>query len=80
MRLESGKYSLLTLHLERLAASARALGFVCDVPALAVALAEISSACAAGIHRVRLSLAHDGHYRIDLAKLTDCLLYTSRCV
>lgn len=71
MRLESGKYSLLTLHLERLAASARALGFACDVPALAVALAEISSACAAGIHRVRLSLAHDGHYRIDLAKLTD---------
>ena len=69
--LESGKYPLLTLHLERLAASARALGFACDVPALAVALAEISSACAAGIHRVRLSLAHDGHYRIDLSKLTD---------
>jgi para-aminobenzoate synthetase/4-amino-4-deoxychorismate lyase len=71
MRLESGKYPLLTLHLERLAASARALGFACDVPILAAALAEISFACAAGIHRVRLSLAHDGHYRIDLAKLTD---------
>ena len=71
MRLECGKYPLLTLHLERLAASARALGFACDVPALAVALAEISSACAAGIHRVRLTLAHDGHYRISLAKLND---------
>lgn len=71
MRLEFGKFPLLTLHLERLAASAQALGFACDVPALAEALAEISSSCAAGIHRVRLTLAHDGHYRIDLAKMSD---------
>jgi para-aminobenzoate synthetase/4-amino-4-deoxychorismate lyase len=71
MRLEFGKFPLMTLHLERLAASARALGFACDVPELAVALAEISSACAAGIHRLRLTLAHDGHYRISLAELAD---------
>lgn len=71
IRLEFGKYPLLTLHLERLAASARALGFACDVPALAAALAEHSSARAAGIHRVRLTLAHDGHYHIDLAEITD---------
>jgi para-aminobenzoate synthetase/4-amino-4-deoxychorismate lyase len=71
MRLEFGKFPLLPLHLQRLAVSARALGFECNVPELAAALAEHSSACAAGIHRVRLTLAHDGHYRIDLAKLTD---------
>jgi para-aminobenzoate synthetase/4-amino-4-deoxychorismate lyase len=71
MRLEFGTYPLLTLHLQRLAASARALGFACNVPALAAALAEHSSVCAAGIHRVRLTLAHDGQYRIDLAEMTD---------
>ena len=71
MRLEFGTYPLLTLHLERLAASAQALGFACNVPALAAALTEHSSACAAGIHRVRLTLAHDGQYRIDLAEMTD---------
>lgn len=71
IRLEFGIYPLLPLHLERLAASARALGFACDVPALAAALAEHSSARAAGIHRVRLTLGHDGHYHIDLAEITD---------
>ncbi|MBL8414953.1 MAG: aminodeoxychorismate synthase component I [Propionivibrio sp.] len=71
MRLEFGKFPLLTLHLERLAASARALGFACDVPALAVALTELSTDCADGIHRVRLTLAHDGQYRIDLTKMSD---------
>ncbi|MBL0166857.1 MAG: aminodeoxychorismate synthase component I [Propionivibrio sp.] len=71
MRLEFGKYPLLPLHLQRLAASARALGFACNVPALAAALAEHSSVCAAGIHRVRLTLAHDGQYRINLAEMTD---------
>jgi para-aminobenzoate synthetase/4-amino-4-deoxychorismate lyase len=64
MRLEDGTYPLLDLHLERLAASARALGFACDVPAISTALAQQSAGRSGGVWRVRLTLGHGGRYRI----------------
>jgi para-aminobenzoate synthetase/4-amino-4-deoxychorismate lyase len=71
LRLECGHYPLLALHLERLQASARALGFVCDLPAIRAALAEHASFRATGLYRVRLTLSHDGHVRIGVAPLAD---------
>ena len=71
LRLEQGSYPLLALHLQRLQSSARALGFVCDLPAIAAALAERAPPLATGLGRVRLTLAHDGRYAISLAPLVD---------
>jgi para-aminobenzoate synthetase/4-amino-4-deoxychorismate lyase len=71
LRLEGGAYQLLALHLERLLASARALGFACELPPIAAALAEQALAGGAGIYRVRLALAHDGRYGIDRTPMVD---------
>ncbi|WP_301102913.1 aminodeoxychorismate synthase component I [Propionivibrio sp.] len=71
LRLEGGDYPLLTLHLERLQASAHALCFSCDLPAISAALAEHASARAIGTYRVRLTLTHEGHYHVSLTPLTD---------
>lgn len=71
LRLDGGHYPLLALHLERLALSAQALGFACDLPAIAAALSERSLVCALGVHRVRLTLAHDGRYQISLTPMVD---------
>lgn len=71
MRLESGEFPLKRLHLERLEASSRALGFRCDLPAISAALADQSSSCSARVCRVRLSLAHDGSCRITAAPMAD---------
>ena len=71
LRLEQGSYPLLALHLQRLQSSARALGFACDLPAIAAALAERAPPLATGLGRVRLTLAHDGRYAISLAPLVD---------
>jgi para-aminobenzoate synthetase/4-amino-4-deoxychorismate lyase len=71
MRLEQGTYALLAYHLERLAASARALGFVCDLPAITDELAEHASENSDGVRRVRLSLAHDGSWKIASASLPE---------
>jgi para-aminobenzoate synthetase/4-amino-4-deoxychorismate lyase len=71
MRIENGECPLLSLHMKRLEASARALGFTCDMPALSAALAEQSSACTSGIFRVRLSVAHDGKFRIVASEMND---------
>jgi len=71
LRLEQGSYPLLALHLQRLQSSAQALGFVCDLPAIAVALAACATSRASGLGRVRLTLAHDGRYRIGVAPLVD---------
>lgn len=71
LRLEHGSYPLMALHLQRLQSSARALGFACDLPAIAAALAERASSQASGVSRVRLTLAHDGRYAISLAPLVD---------
>jgi para-aminobenzoate synthetase/4-amino-4-deoxychorismate lyase len=71
MRLECGEYPLLELHMERLEASARALGFMADRSAISAALLEQSMDRATGIFRVRLTLAHDGRYRITVTPLID---------
>ena len=71
MRLENGGYPLLALHLERLAASARALGFVCDLRAVAAALAAQASEHGEGIFRVRLTLAHGGRFKLGVAPLPE---------
>jgi len=71
MRLERGTYALLAYHLKRLAASARALGFVCDLPAITDELAVHAIENSDGVRRVRLSLAHDGSWKIVLARLPE---------
>ena len=69
MRLEAGAYRFLDLHLDRLQASAVALGFTCRRDAIAAALAEYASSLAPGCHRVRLTLVHDGHWTLSSAAL-----------
>ncbi|WP_263772765.1 aminodeoxychorismate synthase component I [Propionivibrio soli] len=60
LRLERGAYPLLSGHLARLAASAKALGFSCDIEGVKKALSERSAAHSDGLFRVRLTLAHEG--------------------
>lgn len=69
LRLDGGRYPRLPLHLERLRASARALGFACDMAAISTALAGEASRHGAGVFRVRLTLAHDGALTLDSAPL-----------
>jgi para-aminobenzoate synthetase/4-amino-4-deoxychorismate lyase len=70
LRLEAGVYPLLPLHLDRLLASARALGFACDAQQVSSMLAEAAMHLGAGLFRVRLSLAHDGACRLASGPLT----------
>lgn len=65
LRLEQGAYPLLAQHLERLQASAQALGFACDIEKLTAALLHAASCNQRGVCRVRLMLAHDGSCRLD---------------
>ena len=65
IRLADGVYPMLVSHLERLESSASALGFVCDLPAISEALAELARVCRDGIYRVRLTLAHDGRFSVQ---------------
>ena len=69
LRLEDGRYPLLSLHLERLGRSARCLGFALDMTAVEAALAELAARHAGGVFRVRLSLAHRGAVRVQAAPL-----------
>ncbi len=71
IRMAQGECLLLVMHLERLEASALALGFSCDVPAISSALMATLSEGSAGIFRVRLTLAHDGRYQITRVPMTD---------
>lgn len=71
MRLENGIYPLLVLHLERLEASAGALGFFCDAGAIADALAAQAAAHGEGVFRVRLTLAHGGRFLVAVASLPE---------
>lgn len=70
MRWEQGRIALLSGHLQRLAASSKALGYACD--ALAVQ-AQIEQHCteldAQQVFRVRLLLGPDGHCQITTAPL-----------
>jgi para-aminobenzoate synthetase/4-amino-4-deoxychorismate lyase len=70
LRLEAGEYPLLRLHRERLAASARSLGFAYDEHVMVSRLADEVSRCGRqGLFRVRLTLAHDGTCRVSSAPL-----------
>jgi para-aminobenzoate synthetase/4-amino-4-deoxychorismate lyase len=69
LRLEAGDFPLLRLHMERLLASARALGFCCEVAQVAARLAAEASRCGTGLFRVRLTLAHDGTCRVTSTPL-----------
>ncbi|WP_295510060.1 aminodeoxychorismate synthase component I [Accumulibacter sp.] len=69
LRLENGVYPLLALHIERLQASARSLGFACPQRTLQAALAATTASRQQGVFRVRLSLAHDGRFAIDVSPL-----------
>lgn len=69
LRLENGAYPLLALHLERLQASAQALGFACDIEKLTAALFSAAARDQPGVFRVRLTLAHDGSCQLDAQPL-----------
>ncbi|SDI79378.1 aminodeoxychorismate synthase component I [Propionivibrio dicarboxylicus] len=69
LRLEQGRYPLLPLHLKRLGCSARCLGFALDAKAVEAALVELAARHAAGVFRVRLSLAHGGAFHLQAAPL-----------
>ena len=69
LRLENGEYPLLSLHLQRLSASAKALGFACDPAAVQHALQAHAAAEPAGVFRVRLSVAHSGVCQIERVAL-----------
>jgi para-aminobenzoate synthetase/4-amino-4-deoxychorismate lyase len=71
MRLEAGAYRLLNLHLDRLRSSAAALGFAYPELDIAGALAEQAAQSAHSVHRVRLTLAHDGGWAVSSAILME---------
>jgi para-aminobenzoate synthetase/4-amino-4-deoxychorismate lyase len=71
LRFEEGACPLLPQHMERLKASARALGFACDTETLVAALLREGVRAGCGVHRVRLALAHDGGFHIDLRELLE---------
>ena len=78
---KDAKLPLLELHLERLAASAHAFGFHCNVSAIREALMA-AVADKAGEWRVRLALARDGSVNITTAPLDalpqDCRVLIAR--
>lgn len=69
MRLTSGRLWLLEEHLIRLAASARELGFRCDLAAIRDALDRIAVGAPLGLRKLRLLLAADGEIEIDASPL-----------
>ncbi|MCM8599101.1 MAG: aminodeoxychorismate synthase component I [Candidatus Accumulibacter sp.] len=71
LRLEAGIYPLLSLHLDRLQSSARALGFTCVRATVTSALAREAACRPSGVFRVRLTLAHAGSCHVHATPLTD---------
>ncbi len=69
MRLEQGLFPHLPHHLERLQASAKALGFACPLVEIAEVLAQLAADETEGVYRVRLTLAHDGQWKMTSALL-----------
>jgi para-aminobenzoate synthetase/4-amino-4-deoxychorismate lyase len=66
LRVSRGTVRHLPWHLQRLQASARALGFACDAAALQQTLAQQVAALDATQHyRLRLDLQHDGAMRLQ---------------
>jgi len=71
MRLERSEYPLLSLHMQRLETSARALGFAGDWAAMRVSLEKQAADHPEGVHRVRLTLAHNGSFCIAVVPLVE---------
>lgn len=69
LRLEDGSFPLLDLHLDRLQASARGLGFVCDRQGIADTLQTLAAKHGQGMHRVRLTLGRAGDAVLTMAPL-----------
>lgn len=69
LRLEDGRLDLLDLHLDRLAASALALGFALDRARARGALMEASAGRPSGVFKLRLELGRSGAVAIDAAPL-----------
>lgn len=65
LRLHQGRYWLLAGHLQRLAHSARALGFVCDEANIGTVLLSAARQLPEGNWRVRLLLSSDGTVRTE---------------
>lgn len=70
LRLETGTYPLLSLHLDRLENSARALGFAFVRATVTSALTREAAGRPSGVFRVRLTLAHAGSCRVHASPLT----------
>ncbi len=71
LRLEDGGYPWLPLHLDRLQASARSLGFACALSTVSAVLASEATDRPRGVFRVCLTLAHDGSCRVTASPLMD---------
>lgn len=71
MRLEHGRVPLLALHMDRLEASADALGFTCDLSQIQSAINALALAQPDGVHTLRLTLAHDGSFKLINTPLTE---------
>jgi para-aminobenzoate synthetase/4-amino-4-deoxychorismate lyase len=71
LRLENGAYPLRSLHLERLQASARTLGFACGMSTLSSLLADEAARWPTGVLRVRLVLNHAGCCRVVATPLDE---------
>lgn len=71
LRLEQGGYPFLALHLQRLSSSAGALGFACPLSEIRAALQRRAAENGAGLHRVRLTLAHAGTWQLTSAALAE---------
>jgi len=71
LRLENGAYPLRSLHLERLQASARTLGFACGMSTLSSLLADEAARWPTGVLRVRLGLNHAGCCRVVATPLDE---------
>ena len=71
MRMEDGVCHLLAYHLERLGASAKALGFSCDLTEVSEALATQALTESTGVCRVRVSLAHNGCWKLTSSALPE---------
>ena len=78
MRVDSGAIALLELHLDRLAASARALGFALDVEALRTALTA-HCAGATAPSRLRLRVARAGAWTLELSPAPALLPQPAPC-
>lgn len=60
LRLEDGKYPLLSYHLKRLSLSAAYFGFHADADKIEALLAKLAGQCPDGIHKVRLLMGRTG--------------------